>query len=630
MTTLANPSPGPKKNLLFLYETWQVRALLDDTADGRLSLESTTIISFSTEIDALLRLDGIAYVTVGDYFDDAPKQLIEEDELLQSYFADPRWCTTAYGDVVLVETFRTAFRLYMQTALYYIRAMTAVLGERHQVSCVLVYASAKQPSSLAGILAHKETTVVEDCASLIAHTRGIECRVLREVPATAAVIRHFRNVLFYARRALFARAIWLWNLCINFIGNPAGPRLLLTDYWRNVSGVIEHLPRASCLFLDRSEIRSIPFGVLFRHRMRFVKLDAGRGGARRTLRMEAREIATHMRAYEIDESDLITGGVNIAPLLHGARDAVLDRLDRILTMIRGAHELCDRESIDVVLLRASVSAQLHFSILALVARSRRIPSLELQHGLEYLGPGSMSREHTAEYIATYGSLSTRELVSVGMDEEHAVPIGSPRFDAYARATKSVGKAPPEHVLCIAPDVRAYALYDSYAAERYFSGIRDGIEGTKDIMITIKIRAGYEDEHMLRGIIERTFAHRPFRIAQHESLESLCASADLAISCYSTAVLELMQMGIPVLLYANSKIDAAIMAQHFGQYEAADALTVCTSPDDVRQAFSALCRTPDLEKRKQNAAAFLESQFLFDGRGAERCAKLIQRLAHRTP
>src|SRR5581483_12383429 len=95
-------------------------------------------------------------------------------------------------------------------------------------------------------------------------------------------------------------------------------------------------------------------------------------------------------------------GISLQPLCREALETV-----RLQLFPRLTHELAAAESLlaglkpEIVLLRASVSAQTHFAALAYAARKLHIPAIELQHGIEYLGPGSVSRYHTAEYIAVY-------------------------------------------------------------------------------------------------------------------------------------------------------------------------------------------------------------------------------------
>ena len=79
----------------------------------------------------------------------------------------------------------------------------------------------------------------------------------------------------------------------------------------------------------------------------------------------------------------------------------------VVEMIESTERLFTKQQISAVVLRASVSDQIHFAILGLVAHKMAIPAIELQHGLQVTEDFSLSVDKNADILASYDRSSKK-------------------------------------------------------------------------------------------------------------------------------------------------------------------------------------------------------------------------------
>ncbi|MDE1919367.1 MAG: hypothetical protein KGH56_01575 [Patescibacteria group bacterium] len=620
---------GPRRPAFVVYERWHVEALDGALRERSGSYEDASVLALSVETERELEKRRIPFFSGRIYKNLSSDLLASQDAAMEAFFADPRWKQFAYRGVELPATFLFSFRSYLQSVWYYGGILTSFLEAHPDVSGFVPFAPNGFVGSAAGSLAKLEREAAVDCARALAAQAGLSFSVIQSAQATRARARA-RVALFHARRLLFGLFLSGWNVAIALLRRPRRPRILISDYWRHVGSSIELLEGAECLFLDRLEIRAIPWRALLRRRMRFVHgADFLSRAAARRARAAAREYA---RAWRPLRSSILPTlsirGHSFDGLLLGAVDELVRGFEKLLRDIEGAYALYGRFKPDLVMLRASVSAQTHFSILPLVAKQLGVPSLEIQHGLEYLGPGSWSREHAAEHIASYGSLIKEELVSIGYAPRQVHEIGSPRFDALGKKSKDGDKlARPFTVLCVAPDIRIFEIYDSYSAEDYFSTAAAAIGALPGARAIIKFRPGSPAEDPLRLIAARAFSRVPYDAASSDPLPALFDRADAVVSCYSTVVLEALTCGMPVIIPALNPIDAAVTGFHFSRYRDAGALSIASNEEELATALSVLAAQSALRRKmSERARSFVRENFRFDGRSSARCAALIAELA----
>ncbi len=620
-------------SIFFIYELGHVDELKKYFEKNPEENDHTVVIAFSLDIEERLQKIGITFISFGIYKRIFIDQLSNEDDMITKFFSDSRWKEFMYRDIYIPKIFQFMFRAYLQGLRYYAMQIVRIVESYPEIKEIKLFPPSEVISKTYGTLASREIHTILDCSKRIGEIRGIKISV---IPASI-VLTSFRNsmrpIIFSFKRNVFSYLLKIWNTFIIIFVRPRHPRLLISDHWKNIEGSIRLLKHAECIFLDRTEIRHINWRLLLRYRMRFVhSTDFLSWGARRKISENSKRLRDAWVDMRKDFPEIfVWEGYSFDPLLLNAVEDITLDFPRILSEIEGTYAMYKKLKPDIVELRASVSKQTHFSILPLVAKKCGIPSLELQHGLEYLGPGSWSREHAAEYIAVYGSLVKKELISLGHGQDKLIEIGSPRFDKDvipAAKNEMIHKHEKFTIFCIAPDIRAFEIYDSYSALDYFTHIAHAAEEIKEkVHIIIKLRPGPADETILRRMIEKAFSGFSYSIAQYEPLGELYKKADVVISCFSTVILEALQWGKPVIIPALHPIDAQVVRFHFTQYSEAEALFVVFSEQEFAKLLFLLFSDPKKrDEISEKIRIFMTRNFRFDGKSNERYANLMVKLA----
>ena len=334
-----------------------------------------------------------------------------------------------------------------------------------------------------------------------------------------------------------------------------------------------------------------------------------------------------MRKEFLSSLDLSFCGVSLAStaeriLTHLIKTAVPD----IIRDIEGAYAMYEYLSPDSVLLRASASRQRHFSVLPLVAREVGIPALEVQHGGEYLGPGSGTRRHAAYYFATYGPLVCDEFRALGYEEERLLPVGSPRFDAYVQDAQKASvhkKGASLTILSNTPTMDISERYGTYSIEEYFKTLGDATREILNARLLVAsrsttVRAAFLEEARARGLVGVDYES-----VGTTPLPKLFVQTDIFVCSYSTVVYEALLYRLPVILAAFAPTEKMMADFHFGHFESG-ALLIAHSPEELSTMLQKLSADPEARARMSSAAeAFMREQFSFDGHASERIAALIR-------
>ena len=345
--------------------------------------------------------------------------------------------------------------------------------------------------------------------------------------------------------------------------------------------------------------------------MRFVHLDAYAGGSSSEREQAQERIPKEWETIKKDPNfpKFLFRGFSIQPLVIQALDTIIaDVISHVLKDIDDSYALLARVKPDVVELRSTMSGQTHFVILAQVARALGIPSLEMQHGIEYYGPGSMDRRHSAEHMGVYGPLTQREL-HTAEDSITTHVIGSPRFDIYASISETDRTTQTTlhtgiTVLCIAPPITP-SVIDTFDIEEYFSSIAQAVRKIQNVSVIIKFRPGPYRQSFYETAVAHTFEGVPHRIAQYESLAELCPQADIAVSNYSTATLE-CPVWYPLIYFGVSPGFDLMADLYFAPHKQEGALMIVKTKEELACALGTLAKDPQArEQLSQAAASFLK-------------------------
>ena len=299
--------------------------------------------------------------------------------------------------------------------------------------------------------------------------------------------------------------------------------------------------------------------------------------------------------------------------------------------IEGTYAMFARLTPDVVELRASVSGQRHFAVLPLVARELDIPAFEMQHGGEYLGPGSPTQQHPAYFFAAYGKLVCEEFRTLGYEEGRFLPVGSPRFDAYVHAIpKATARGEKSNIVILSntPTTSVGERYGTYSIEEYFHALGRAVRDVQNVHLMIASRSSARNiflndarERGLRGILYEHAGTTP--------LPQLFAKTDIFICSHSTVVYEALLYRLPVVIASFAPVEKMMTDFHFSRFKEAGALAIAHTPDELREIVRKLTVDAGARERMSAAAeAFMREQFSFDGHASERIAELIRNWSKR--
>lgn len=637
------PHTQRERHIFFLHELAHIDACERFLAENpNVREEGYLIVSLGLELEYALTKRGIPFRS-GRAYRPADTSRFRLTQEWAERLDGEEWKWFQYRGVSLAKIFFFSIRRYILYLLYYATILENVLMRHPAARRLIVFPSshslqAVRPKRIPPVreqpLLRQELVALVACAELIGAQRGVEVVVPR-LPVSVKRIR-FRRFIFALKRALMEWGVQLYNAGVALLRPRGTPRILASDYWRNIEPVLSQLPRGELMLFDRSEIAKAGIRNLWRYRIRLVNFNSFSIRNRKRAREEAqRSLKEQWHAIRDTEfPEYVSGEFSLRPLMEEAFEELLTYVvPQTLRDIDGAYALLKTLTPDLVFLRASISEQTHFQILAVVARILDIPSLELQHGLEYLGQSSYSKRHSAEYIAVYGQVVQDEFVALGFPREKIPIVGSPRFDVYKKGSLPIrrdhSKGEGLSVLCVGSLVSVESAQDEYDLEDYYRIIANALEKTPGSSVTIKLRAGPAREDFYRVLIDDIFARVPHTIAQYESLPELFATTDTVVSYYSTFVLEALQFNKPTIVLSAEPREEEMTRFHFTQYAEAGSLITAYTQGELEEAFRSLAYDTTLRDRlASQAEKILARLHLFDGRASERITGLITTLSHK--
>lgn len=583
------------------------------------------ILALDTELEQLLGKEGIPFYSQERFSVGGSEERFTRIEAwVAATIAASPFNSYTYRGIPFLKAYAYGLQFYLLQIAYYGPLLSRALAAIPEVHTLLLCVEQIHARPEQIVLTRNPSGAILRVARAIAKEHGISVDLLEEEKSRSRAFRANR-LWFLLMRSLFGISIGMLNICMGLV-----PRkkmgILASENWGNIAQLLSASPESELILLDRAEVRCMGILAVFRHRVRFMHITTYLDrNARRRARDAAQEIAAHWVKEIGTASTLMYSGIPMLPFMQEALDTVfLCGVPRITYEIEGSFAMLKRFRPHLVLLRASVSNQTHFPILALVARSLGIPAIELQHGLEYLGPGSMSRAHTAEYIATYGSLVARQLHAIGYAPNKTLVVGSPRFDAYFVPIHAP-KHPFFTVLVLAPEM-VTIFFDTYEVTAYYRAAAAAVRAIPGAVALIKMRPIPERESFHRQAIREAFEGVTHMIAQYESVAQCLSCSDAMITCYSTVVLEAFLSQVPVVLVAISSGERLSVDGHFTTYADAGALRIAHSTEEAIRCLQILTDPKAHAKSTTAAQAFLKEHYAFDGRSSKRMLARMRELA----
>ncbi len=611
--------------LVFIYERAQV-TLLEEFLSSQSDRASCTVVALDAEVEHVLTKRGIAFESGGRYRSPDAQPMLLADEWAEKLLSDERWGFFAYKGVSFAGLYRHPLQSYLLNLLYFADLVANAVAAHPTVGHLVVFPPQTAGPSIGSVLVDYKIRVVVDAVETVGGQNGKEVLVAGKAPEVRA---QSRPLLFTVKRTCFGATLAVLNLLVCMLRRPRHIRILASDYWKHLAPYIQNLD-TEVILIDRTEALSAGLRAIWKYRMRFVHLYMSHRTRERTEVQETFMQEAGVLTQVSDSGAYVFRGYSFWPLLRLALCALIENAyTHALAEVDAAHVLLTSLKPDVVLLRSTISTQRHFFILAAVARALGVPSLEMQHGLEYYGPGAVDRPHSAEYMGVYGQLTAREMQAAGDDCVKPVVIGSPRFDVYASTQKKHAALQPGasvSLLCIAPPTFP-GLLSAYDGLDYFAAVASAVRDTPNLSVLIKIRPGVSPNDPVHTVIATLFTGLPYAVVQREPLWELYPKSDIVVTHYSTTVLEALMSHRPVVYLGLAPAQQTMADQQFGPYVEAGVMRVAKSSVEFTQIVQMLVEDSALRGRMGGqAGAFIEREYAFDGRASERAAGLIRRLA----
>lgn len=617
------------KTAVFVYEAAQVPKLpaLLATLKG-----DCAVIACGADIEFLLDTFGIAYRSAGPLRTASVKDRnLMAMDIGERLLNGAEFSFFSYRGIPLGRIFTPALHYYLVYFLYYLDIAINVLEE--PCERVILYASIVHEVSTMGVLAKLNSQALPDALRLVCEKRGITLDILATRALRDGFLWQLQRRIFVIKRAMFGLVMRILNAGVSARVGKKQIRILASELWKNIAFLMRELPECELVLLDRAESAVIELREIIRNRMQFMHND---DFVTRAMRRTANEAsAAFVQQWESIQSEhaglqqAVFRGYALSPILEEAMRDIFLSSGKVVCDIEGTWAMMQTLRPDIVVVRASISAQTHFAVLCEVARLVGIPSLEIQHGMLSAAPESETKNRAAAYIAEYGPLDRKLWREHGnAPNSKLIDVGSPRFDAYIGAKQNrKGKPGMFEVLHIAPEMSVVGYSDSYDVLEYFKNIASAARGIPNAHVTIKLRASHVHEAFYREALHRAFRNIPYTVALFESLVDLFSTADVVVSSYSTTLLEALLSERPVIFDASLPIYASVARVDLKPHTDAGVLVVVESGSELAAALSRLAKNPE-ERRALSARAgkFMRENYLFhDGKSSGRLADAIRRL-----
>jgi len=619
------------KTAIFLYKPEQLVSLDALLAKWSTKDERPTIVSLDAEIDYALEKRGALFIS-GKTLQNrtAPSAHMQADKITRALYANEALSSLQYRGVSLMEPLRFSIHQYLQNLLYYVDVIERLMENIPNVECLVIPTSAASVLKVYSSLTIEESRIVCEAARLIAEGRGIRYESHETFSTAIRSKNRWQKWTFTFKRALFGASLSVLN-ALMALRPRRTIRVLASDYWRNIAPIMRELPEAELVLIDRTEALKAGFAHIWHHKIQFLHIEhflSWRG--KRQALAHAKKCSEEWmaaRSEALATIDFTFRGTNLLSTVERILTRLIETdIPEIVCEIEGTCAMYERLSPDAVELRVSVSKQRHFIILPLVARLRGIPAVEVQHGIEYLGPGSVTWRLAAEYLAEYGQLVCDELSALGYAREQLFAVGSPRFDAYVRDIKKAARQMRKGVTILSntPTPSVGERYGTYSIEECFKALGNAIRKIPNARLLIASRsvsahaAFYEEMHArgLKGV--------NYENAWDAPLPGLFQQADIFVCSFSTVAYEALLYRLPVIIAAFAPTEKMMADFHFAHFVDAGALRIAHSPEELADILQELSADPEARARMSAAAQkFMKDNFSFDGHASKRIAKLIR-------
>ena len=375
------------KNAILVFETGQLEMLAGFLKDAQHD-DGHCVVALGADVEFLLEKQAVPFLSARSLRRTGHKEILSlAQRVMCGMCEDPLIDFFEYRGISIAKIYTLAFQSYVATFLYYADIIASLFEDHPDLIKITVL----PPSGIRALDASSpfpalKVGIVAAAAQLISKQRGAEFLAIEHVPTRRRFHAVIYRSLFLLKRRLFEGALFFINYFVISAQRPKKIRILASDYWGNLSGFLAHLPDGEMVLLDRMESLNAGLGSILRHRMRFMHVESYvTADVRATAAARAAGFMSSWKRAQGKSKTLAQSsfrGYALGPVLNEVFSGIVSiGGPHAVAYIEGAYQMFDRLQPDIVIVRASVSAQPHFSIVCMVARLHGIPSLEVQHGL---------------------------------------------------------------------------------------------------------------------------------------------------------------------------------------------------------------------------------------------------------
>lgn len=550
------------KTLVIIFEYEQVDSV---EAYVRKSPGDVLVVAFNYWAECELGRRGIEVLPMTNYIPPwadfrIPVGVVEE---LSRWYKSPEMSFFEHHNLCLGEMLEAALNGYLLQVRGYIEIYARIFAAHKNIVRIAVPYSTQRVTSTAGPFARFEVEAVVSVGAWYAKQLHLGFEAL----GTSYVEQ---KTLFPKQPLTSAVFLKVYNASMRLLPRKK-LRIVVSDRWHNVSTLVQNLPGAEFIFVDRKEIMQIPWRTLLAHRIRFIHpLDMTTRLIRKTARIKQQVFAD---AWSDVKKTLQTNpGFQVAQgsWFEVVEDAfsymVTVYAERIVADIESIKRLLQKEHVQRVLIRASISGQHHFFILGELSRQFDIPSIEVQHGIGVgiLDPHSAFGHMHADYVAAYGPLVQRAFMRNGYAKERTVPTGSPRFDrylpereAYTTAMRtallwSLNLSADKPVVCVVMPTESLGCvlgtvdFSSYEFRDFILALKEIQTQVPHMQYILKFRSPGQLASY-RQYVEGVLGTEDVAFVSGDAFPFVLAS-DIVYSCFSTLASECLIAKKPVVLF----------------------------------------------------------------------------------
>lgn len=631
-----------KTEIIIIYEIKQVDLIITCFDIEKIKSENGhVIVPTSYEIELVLRDKNIPFYSMVGYSarSSGKERAVLVSSIVKQLYTDPELNFFEHNGIKLGRVVGYSLGEYLLRILYYLDIFEFILNQFKEVDTIYLPEPMVELSSTVGQLAEFEIRAGVDVMTFLARKRGLSLKFI-SYSLYFVTEKKVHNFVRSLTRSFFIWLVRFLNGVILLFRANDAIKIFVSDYWWHVDSFITKMKRVEITIMERKEIQNAKI-FSWKYKMRFNHpsdytthfIKAWAEKKRQYYEKKWQELGRRSNFSK----QFVWYGINFWEIVSPAyKHLVTVFSEKMVETIESTEQLFKKQKINIVILRASLSGQIHFSILGLVAHRMGIPAIELQHGLECSESFSLSIHKCADILASYGPFIKKELEKVNKADSQVINIGSPRFDQYRneiigleskdtlRKKLNIDVSRPV-LLYIATDIVLGQTHDTYSMLRLFKNISSATSQIEELQVIVKIRPGPATENFFRRSLKEVFGEKCC-IAQYENIHELIAISSVVASSFSTVTLEAMIAGSPLILVGIDKNDLMLIESHFLPYEKAEALRVARTEEDITYYVRVLISNPNESKiLVSKANNFLKENFCFDGGSAERMATFLETL-----